>query len=46
VLGARADERAALALLPEALTEKTAFIVRFEHTNPWAGNRATLSKTA
>ena len=46
VLGARADERAALALLPEALTEKTALIVRFEHTNPWAGEGATLSKTA
>ena len=46
VLGARADERAALALLPEALTERIALIVRFEHTNPWAGEGAKLSKTA
>ena len=46
VLGAQADERAALALLPEPLAERTAFIVRFEHTNPWAGEGAKLSKTA
>ncbi len=46
VLGARADERAALAFLPEALTERIALIVRFEHTNPWAGEGAKLSKTA
>ena len=46
VLGARADARAALAVLPAALAERTAFIVRFEHTNPWAGEGAKLSKTA
>ena len=46
VLGAQADERAALALLPKALAERAALIVRFEHTNPWAGEGAKLSKTA
>jgi hypothetical protein len=46
VLDARADERAALVLLPEALAERIALIVRFEHTNPWAGDGAKLSKTA
>ncbi len=46
VLGAPADERAALALLPEALAQRTALIVRFEHANPWAGEGAKLSRTA
>ena len=46
VLDAAADERAALALLPEAFAERTALIVRFEHTNPWVGEGAKLSKTA
>ena len=46
VLGAQADERAALALLPEDLAEKIALIVRFETTNPWPGESAKLSKTA
>jgi uncharacterized protein involved in exopolysaccharide biosynthesis len=46
VLDAEADERAAMNLLPDALADRIALIVRFKHANPWAGQNSKLSRTA
>ncbi len=46
VVGAEADEREAIGMLPEVLASKIAFILHFEHTNPWAEQSSKLVRTA
>ncbi len=46
VLDAEADERTAINLLPNALADRIALIVRFKHTNPWGRQASELSRTA
>jgi len=46
VLDAEADERTAINLLPNALADRIALIVRFKHTNPWGRQDSKLSGTA